>query len=263
VHWTYDTYAYGRGLGKAIVQQGGKKWFFITADYAFGHDLEKQAAEAVKASGGEVLGSVRHPLGTADYASFLLQAQASGANVIGFANAGDDTITSMKQAAEFGLTKDHKLVGLILGMNGLPALGLKFAQGAQIMNPFYWDLNDGTRAFAKRFAERIPSKAYPNDMQAGVYASVIHYLKAVDKVGGAKDGKAVVAAMKEMPTDDPLFGKGYIRKDGRKIHPLYLLQVKAPEESKSAWDLLKVEGTIKGEDAFRPESEGKCPLSSQ
>lgn len=260
VHWTYDTYAYGRGLGKAIVQQGGKKWFFITADYAFGHDLEKQASEAVKASGGQVLGAVRHPLGTADYASFLLQAQASGADIIGIANAGDDTITSMKQAAEFGLTKDHKLAGLILGMNGLPALTLKFAQGAQIMNPFYWDLNDGTRAFAKRFAERIPSKAYPNDMQAGVYASVIHYLKAVDKVGAAGDGKAVVAAMKDMPTDDPLYGKGYIRKDGRKIHPLYLLQVKSPDESKSTWDLLKVVGTIKGEDAFRPESDGNCPL---
>lgn len=260
VHWTYDTYAYGRGLGKAIVQQGGKKWFFITADYAFGHDLEKQASEAVKASGGQVLGAVRHPLGTADYASFLLQAQASGADIIGIANAGDDTITSMKQAAEFGLTKDHKLAGLILGMNGLPALTLRFAQGAQIMNPFYWDLNDDTRAFAKRFAERIPSKAYPNDMQAGVYASVIHYLKAVDKVGGARDGKAVVTAMKDTPTDDPLYGKGYIRKDGRKIHPLYLLQVKSPDESKSTWDLLKVVGTIKGEDAFRPETDGQCPL---
>jgi len=263
VHWTYDTYAYGRGLGKAIVQQGGKKWFFITADYAFGHDLEKQATAAVKAAGGEVLGAVRHPLGTADYASFLLQAQASGADIIAIANAGDDTITSMKQAAEFGLTKDHKLVGLILGLNGLPALTLRFAQGAQIMNPFYWDLNDDTRAFAKRFAERIPSKAYPNDMQAGVYASVIHYLKAVDKVGSAKDGRVVVAAMKDTPTDDPLFGKGYIRKDGRKIHPLYLLQVKTPDESKSAWDLLKVVGTIKGEDAFRPEGEGQCPLVKQ
>jgi branched-chain amino acid transport system substrate-binding protein len=260
VHWTYDTYAYGRGLGKAVVQQGGKKWFFITADYAFGHDLEKQASEAVKASGGEVLGAVRHPLGTADYASFLLQAQASGADIVGIANAGDDTITSMKQAAEFGLTKKQKLVGLILGMNGIPSLGLQFAQGAQIMNPFYWDLNDGTRAFAKRFSERIPSKAYPNDMQAGVYAAVVHYLKAVDKVGSAKDGKAVVAAMKDIPTDDALFGKGYIRKDGRKIHPLYLLQVKSPDRSKSTWDVLEVAGTIKGEDAFRPESEGKCPL---
>ena len=224
VHWTYDTYAYGRGLGKAVVAQGGKKWFFLTADYAFGHDLEKQAMEGVKASGGEVLGAVRHPLGTADYASFLLQAQASGADIVGVANAGDDTITSIKQAAEFGLTRKQKLVGLILGMNGIPALGLKAAQGAQIMNPFYWDLNDGTRAFAKRFAERHPQNNYPNDMQAGVYASVIHYLKAVDKVGGAADGKAVVAAMKAMPTDDPLFGKGTIRADGRKIHPFYLLR---------------------------------------
>lgn len=262
VHWTYDTYAYGRGLGKAVVAQGGKKWFFLTADYAFGHDLEKQAMEAVKANGGEVVGAVRHPLGAADYASFLLQAQASGADVIGIANAGDDTITSMKQAAEFGLTKKQKLVGLILGMNGLPALTLQAAQGAQIMNPFYWNLNDGTRAFAKRFAERHPQRNYPNDMQAGVYASVIHYLKAVDKVGGATDGKAVVEAMKAIPTDDPLFGKGYIRKDGRKIHPLYLLEVKKPDDSTSKWDLLKVVATIPGEDAFRPEKDGNCPLSN-
>src|SRR6185312_7510822 len=260
VHWTYDTYAYGRGLGKAVVAQGGKKWFFLTADYAFGHDLEKQAIEGVKAAGGEVLGAVRHPLGTADYASFLLQAQASGADIVGVANAGDDTITSIKQAAEFGLTQKQKLVGLILGMNGIPALGLKAAQGAQIMNPFYWDLNDGTRAFAKRFAERHPQKNYPNDMQAGVYASVLHYLKAVDKTGGAVDGKAVVAAMKAMPTDDPLFGKGIIRSDGRKIHPFYLLEVKKPEESTSKWDLLKVVATIPGDQAFRPESEGNCPL---
>src|SRR4051812_14865771 len=260
VHWTYDTYAYGRGLGKAVVAQGGKKWFFLTADYAFGHDLERQASEAVKAAGGEVLGAVRHPLGTADYASFLLQAQASGADIVGIANAGDDTITLMKQAAEFGLTKKQKLVGLILGMNGLPALGLKAAQGAQIMNPFYWDLTDGTRAFAKRFAERHPQKNYPNDMQAGVYASVLHYLKAADKVSGAVDGKAVVTAMKAIPTDDPLFGKGIIRQDGRKIHPLYLLEVKTPEESTSKWDLLKVVATIPGEQAFRPESEGNCPL---
>lgn len=260
VHWTYDTYAYGRGLGKAVVAQGGRKWFFITADYAFGHDLEKQATEGVKASGGEVVGAVRHPLGTADYASFLLQAQASGADVVGIANAGDDTITSMKQAAEFGLTKKQKFVGLILGMNGLPALGLNLAKGAQIMNPFYWDLNDGTRAFAKRFAERHPRNNYPNDMQAGVYASVLHYLKAVDKVGGAGDGKAVVAAMKATPTEDALFGNGYIRADGRKMHPLYLLEVKSPEESKSKWDLLKVVATIPGEQAFRPESEGNCPL---
>src|SRR5215218_9386691 len=260
VHWTYDTYAYGHGLGKAVVAKGGKKWFFLTADYAFGHDLEKQAMEAVKAAGGEVVGAVRHPLGTADYASFLLQAQSSGADIVGIANAGDDTITSMKQAAEFGLTTKQKLVGLILGMNGLPALTLKAAQGAQIMNPFYWDLTDGTRAFAKRFSERHPQNNYPNDMQAGVYASVIHYLKAVDKAGGAGDGKAVVAAMKMIPTDDPLFGKGIIRQDGRKIHPLYLLQVKTPDESTSKWDLLRVVATIPGDQAFRPESEGNCLL---
>jgi branched-chain amino acid transport system substrate-binding protein len=260
VHWTYDTYAYGRGLGKAVVAKGGKKWFFITADYAFGHDLEKQAVEAVKAAGGEIVGTVRHPLGAADYASFLLQAQASGADIVGIANAGDDTITLMKQAAEFGLTKKQRLVGLILALNGLPSLTLQAAQGAQIMNPFYWDLNEQTRAFAKRFAEKHPQKNYPNDQQAGVYSAVTHYLKAVDKVGSASDGKAVVAAMKAMPTDDPLFGKGYIRRDGRKIHPLYLLEVKKPDESTSKWDLLKVVSTIAGEEAFRPEKDGGCRL---
>jgi branched-chain amino acid transport system substrate-binding protein len=260
VHWTYDTYAYGRGLAKAVVAQGGTKWFFVTADYAFGHDLEKRAAEGVKEAGGQVVGSVRHPLGTADYASFLLQAQASGADVVGIANAGDDTITSIKQAVEFGLTQKQRLVGLILGMNGLTGLGLNLAQGALIMNPFYWDITDGARAFARRFAERHPRHNYPNDMQAGVYASVLHYLRAVDKVGGAGDGRAVVAAMKALPTDDPLFGKGYIRSDGRKIHPLYLLEAKRPEESKSRWDLLKVVATVPGEQAFRPESEGNCPL---
>jgi branched-chain amino acid transport system substrate-binding protein len=263
VAWTYDTYAYGQGLGKAVVARGGKTWFFITADYAFGHDLEKRASDAVKAAGGQVLGGVRHPLGTADYASFLLQAQASNADVVGIANAGDDTTTSIKQAVEFGLTKKQKIVGLILGMNGIPALGLKVAQGTQFLNPFYWDMNDATRAFAKRFAERHPEHNVSNDMQAGVYASVIHYLKAVDKVGSATDGKAVVAAMKAMQTDDPLFGNGYIRNDGRKIHPMYLMEVKTPQESTSKWDLLKVVSTISGEDAFRPEFEGNCRLSAK
>jgi branched-chain amino acid transport system substrate-binding protein len=263
VAWTYDTYAYGQGLGKAVVARGGKTWFFITADYAFGHDLEKRASDAVKAAGGQVLGGVRHPLGTADYASFLLQAQASNADVVGIANAGDDTTTSIKQAVEFGLTKKQKIVGLILGMNGIPALGLKVAQGTQFLNPFYWDMNDATRAFAKRFAERHPEHNVANDMQAGVYASVIHYLKAVDKVGSATDGKAVVAAMKAMQTDDPLFGNGYIRNDGRKIHPMYLMEVKTPQESTSKWDLLKVVSTISGEDAFRPEFEGNCRLSAK
>jgi branched-chain amino acid transport system substrate-binding protein len=260
VHWTYDTYAYGHGIGKAVLAQGGKTWFFITADYAFGGDLEKQASEAVKAGGGQVLGAVRHPLGNADYASFLLQAQSSGAQIVALANAGDDTTTSIKQAAEFGLTKKQKLVGLILGINSIPALTLNLAQGAQFLNPFYWDLNEATRAFSKRFIERHPQHNVPNDMQAGVYASVLHYLKAVDKIGSAADGKAVVAAMKTLPTDDPLFGKGYIRSDGRKIHPMYLMEVKQPAESKGTWDLLKVVATLSGEDAFRPESEGNCKL---
>jgi branched-chain amino acid transport system substrate-binding protein len=260
VHWTYDTYAYGHGLGKAVLAQGGKTWFFITADYAFGADLEKQASEAVKAGGGQVLGQVRHPLGNADYASFLLQAQSSGAQIVALANAGDDTTIAIKQAAEFGLTKTQKIVGLILGINSIPALTLNVAQGAQFLNPFYWDLNEGTRAFSKRFVARHPQHNVPNDMQAGVYASVLHYLKAVDKVGSAADGRAVVAAMKALPTDDPLFGKGYIRRDGRKIHPMYLMEVKKPAESKGTWDLLKVVATLPGEDAFRPESEGNCKL---
>jgi branched-chain amino acid transport system substrate-binding protein len=260
VHWTYDTYAYGHGIGKAVLAQGGKTWFFITADYAFGADLEKQASEAVKAGGGQVLGAVRHPLGNADYASFLLQAQSSGAQIVALANAGDDTTVAIKQAAEFGLTKKQKIVGLILGINSIPALTLNLAQGAKFLNPFYWDLNEGTRAFSKRFVERHPQHNVPNDMQAGVYASVLHYLKAVDKVGSAVDGKAVVAAMKALPTDDPLFGKGYIRSDGRKIHPMYLMEVKQPAESKGTWDLLKVIATLPGEDAFRPESEGNCKL---
>lgn len=260
VQWTYDTYAYGRGLGKAIVDRGGKKWFFVTADYAFGHDLERQAAAAVTANGGQVVGTVRHPLGNADYSSFILQAQNSGAQVIGIANAGDDTTNFIKQAAEFGLTKDRSLVGLILGMNGLPGLGLQAAQGSLMIIPFYWDLNDDTRAFAKRFAALHPQGNYPNDMQAGVYASVLHYLKAVDKVGGATDGKAVVEAMKATPTDDKLFGKGYIRADGRKIHPLYLVEAKKPAESTSKWDLMKVVASVPGEQAFRPLADGNCPL---
>jgi branched-chain amino acid transport system substrate-binding protein len=260
VHWTYDTYSYGNGIGKAIVAQGGKKWFFITADYAFGKDLEKQTAEAVVKNGGTVLGAVRAPIGTADFSSYLLQAQASGADVIAFANAGADTTNAMKQAAEFNLGKDHKLVGIILGIQGIPSLGLEAAKGSYILNPFYWNLNDATRAFTKRYVEKLPSHNVPNDMQAGVYSAIIHYLKAVDKLGSASDGRAVVAEMKQLPTDDPLFGKGYIRADGRKIHPMYLLQIKAPAESKSKWDLLKVVATVPGEEAFRPLKEGNCPL---
>jgi branched-chain amino acid transport system substrate-binding protein len=260
VHWTYDTWAYGRGIGRAVVEQGGKSWFFITADYAFGHDLERQAAEAVKESGGKVLGAVRHPIGTNDFSSLLLQAQSSGAEIVGIANAGGDTVNSMKQAAEFGLTKKQKLVGIIFGMNNVPGLGLEASAGAFVINPFYWDMNEGTRAWSKRFSDRHHLKNMPNDMQAGVYASVLHYLKAVDKLGSEADGKAVVAAMKSMPTDDPLFGKGTIRADGRKLHPMYLFQVKQPSESKGPWDYFKLVTTIPADRAFRPLKDGNCPM---
>ena len=260
VHWTYDTWAYGHGLARAVIQQGVRSVFFITADYAFGHDLEKQFSDEALKSGAKVLGSARHPLGTSDFASLLLQAQSSGADAVAFANAGGDTSNSLKQAGEFGLTPRQKLLALIMGQNNVRALGLQAAQGTMLMVPFYWDMNDTTRAFAQRFAQRHAKRNMPNDMQAGVYAAVLHYLKAVDKIGGATDGKAVVAAMKAMPTDDPLFGKGVIRPDGRKIHPMYLFQVKAPAESKGPWDYYKLLATIPAEQAFRPLKDGGCPL---
>ena len=260
VHWTYDTWAYGHSLARAVVARGGKNWFFITADYAFGHDLERQATDQVLKDGGKVVGGVRTPLGTPDFSSFLLSAQASGAQVVALAVAGGDLTNSMKQAAEFGLPAKQSVVALILTLNNVPALGLKASQGVLTVNPFYWDMNDGTRAWSQRFQKRAHNGAMPNDMQAGVYAAVLHFLKAVDKVGGAGDGKAVVAAMKALPTDDPLFGKGRIREDGRKLHPMYLLQVKSPEESKGDWDYYKVISTIPAEQAFRPLNEGNCPL---
>jgi branched-chain amino acid transport system substrate-binding protein len=262
VHWTYDTWAYGHSLAKAVMQRGGKTWFFITADYAFGHDLERQATDQLTKDGGKVVGGVRAPLGTPDFSSFLLQAQASGAQVVALAVAGGDTTNSLKQAAEFGLPAKQSMVSLIFTLNNVPALGLKASQGVLTVNPFYWDMNDGTRAFSRRFQKRAHNGAMPNDMQAGVYSAVLHFLKGVDKTGGASDGKAVVAAMKAMPTDDPLFGKGRIREDGRKLHPMYLLQVKSPEESKGDWDFYKVISTIPAEQAFRPMSEGNCPLVS-
>ena len=260
VHWTYDTWAYGHGLARAVIQQGVRSVFFITADYAFGHDLEKQFSDEALKSGAKVLGSARHPLGTSDYASLLLQAQSSGADAVAFANAGGDTSNSLKQAGEFGLTPRQKLLALIMGQNNVRALGLQAAQGTMLVVPFYWDMSDTTRAFAQRFAQRHAKRNMPNDMQAGVYAAVLHYLKAVDKIGGATDGKAVVAAMKAMPTDDPLFGQGVIRPDGRKIHPMYLFQVKAPAESKGPWDYYKLLATIPAEQAFRPLKDGGCPL---
>ncbi|MDT3677361.1 MAG: ABC transporter substrate-binding protein [Burkholderiaceae bacterium] len=260
VHWTYDTWSYGHSLARAVMQRGGKSWFFVTADYAFGHDLEKQASEEVKSGGGLVLGAVRAPIGTMDYSSFLISAQSSGAGVVALAVAGGDTTTSMKQAAEFGLPAKQTIAPLIFGINNVPALGLAAAKGALLVNPFYWDMNDGTRKWSREFRKRAHNHAMPNDMQAGVYAGVLHYLKAVDKVGNAEDGKAIVAAMKAMPTDDPLFGRGRIREDGRKLHPMYLLQVKSPEESKEEWDYFKTLASVPADQAFRPMSEGKCPL---
>jgi branched-chain amino acid transport system substrate-binding protein len=230
VHWTYDTWAYGHGLARAVAQQGAKSVYFITADYAFGHDLEKQFADEFVKRGGKVLGTARHPIGTSDFSSLLLQAQSSGAEVVAFANAGGDTSNSLKQAAEFGLAPRQKLAALIMGQNNVRALGLQASQGILLLVPFYWDMNEASRAFARRFQERHPKHNMPNDMQAGVYSAVLHYLKAVDKVGDAGDGKAVVAAMKAIPTEDPLFGKGSIRADGRKLHAMYMFQVKSPAE---------------------------------
>ena len=260
VHWTYDTWAFGHGTARGVLAQGGKSWFFVTADYAFGQDLEKQASDEVNSSGGKVLGSVRHPIATNDFSSFLLQAQASQADVIALANAGGDTVNAIKQAADFNLGRKQKIVALIFDLQAVPALGLQTAQGLQAINAWYWDLDDQTRAWSKRYQERHPKKMMPNHMQAGVYSAVLHYLKAVEKVGSPADGTAIVVAMKAMPTDDILYGKGTIRADGRKVHPLYLLQVKTPEESKSQWDVFKIVGTIPADKAFRPLNEGGCPL---
>jgi branched-chain amino acid transport system substrate-binding protein len=263
VHWTYDTWAYGHGLARAIAQQGAKSVYFITADYAFGHDLEKQFADEMVKQGGKVLGSARHPIGASDFSSLLLQAQASRADVVAFANAGGDTSNSLKQANEFGLGRNQRLAALIMGQNNVRALGLAVSQGTLLMVPFYWDTNEATRAFSQRFQKRHPKGNMPNDMQAGVYSAVLHYLKAVDKAGGAENGRAVVDTMKALPTDDPLFGKGSIRQDGRKLHPMYLFQVKAPAESKSDWDVYKLVGTVPADQAFRPLAEGGCALASQ
>jgi branched-chain amino acid transport system substrate-binding protein len=259
VHWTYDTWALANGTGNAVVKTGGDTWFFITADYAFGHALERDTEAVVLKAGGKVLGKVRHPLNTQDFSSFLLQAQASKAKVIGLANAGGDTINSIKQGAEFGITRGGQhFAGLLVFVSDVHGLGLEKAQGLVLTEAFYWDLNDKTRAFSKRFAERHHG-AMPTMVQAGVYASVLHYLKAVEALK-SDDGTKVVAKMKELPTDDPLFGKGTIRADGRKIHPMYLFEVKKPAESKGGWDYYKLRATIPAEQAFRPLDQGDCPL---
>ena len=259
VHWLYDTWMLANGTGGAIVKTGGDTWFFLTADYAFGHALERDTEAVVLKNGGKVLGKVRTPFPGSDFSSFLLQAQASKAKIIGLANAGGDTINSIKQAAEFGITKGgQNLAGLLVFLPDVHGLGLATAQGLIFTETFYWDLNDQTRAWSKRFAERNGGK-YPSSDHAGVYASVLHYLKAVE-AGKTDDGTKVVAKMKDMPTDDPLFGKGTIRADGRKIHPAYLFEVKKPSESKGPYDYYKVRATIPADQAFRPLKDGECPL---
>jgi len=259
VHWLYDTWMLANGTGSAIVKTGGDTWFFLTSDYAFGHALERDTEAVVLKSGGKVLGKVRHPLATQDFSSFLLQAQASKAKVIGLANAGGDTINSIKQASEFGIVKGgQNLAGLLVFLTDVHGLGLQTAQGLILTETFYWDMNDQTREWTKRFVPRNKGK-YPSMDHAGVYGVVLHYLKAVE-AAKTDDGTKVVAQMKAMPTDDTLFGKGTIRADGRKIHPAYLFEVKKPSESKGPYDYYKLRATIPADQAFRPLAEGGCPL---
>ena len=262
IHWVYDTYMLANSTGQALVKAGGDTWYFLTADYAFGAALERDTTAVILKSGGKVLGTVKHPLNSSDFSSFLLQAQASKAKIVGMANAGGDTTNTIKQASEFGIVAGgQKLAGLLLFITDVHSLGLKVAQGLTFTETFYWDLNDGTRAFSKRFSERMKNKAQPSMVQAGVYSGLIHYFKTLEAMGGnVHDGIKVVDKMKSLPTDDALFGKGSIRVDGRKIHPAYLFEVKKPEESKGPWDYYKLIGTTPGDQAFRPLSESSCSL---
>jgi branched-chain amino acid transport system substrate-binding protein len=258
IHWTYDTYALSQVAGKAIVARGDDTWFFITADYAFGHALERDAAAVVKGAGGKVLGAVRAPLNTQDFSSFLLQAQASKAKVVGLANAGGDTQNAIKQAYEFGLQKGgQKLAALLINITDVHALGLKTAQGLMITEGFRWDLNDQTRAFSDRFLAKTGH--VPTMIQAGVYSAVMHYLKAIDATG-TDAAKPVITKMKATPVDDVFAKGGRIRDDGRMVHDMYLMQVKSPEESKGPWDLYNVLATVPGDQAYRPLAESECPL---
>jgi branched-chain amino acid transport system substrate-binding protein len=262
VHWTYDTYMLAHTTGQALVKAGGDTWFFLTADYAFGAALERDTTAVILANGGKVVGGVKHPLNTADFSSFLLQAQSSKAKIIGLANAGGDTTNSIKQAAEFGIVKGgQKLAALLLFLTDVKAIGLETAQGLNFTETFYWDLNDQSREFSKKFAARMKNGAPPTMVQAGVYAGLIHYFKALEALGGnPHDGIKVVEKMKSIPTDDPLFGKGEIQPNGRTIHSAYLFEVKKPSESKGPWDFYKLVGTVPGDQAFTPLADSKCPL---
>ena len=260
IHWTYDTWALANGTGRAIVKTGGDSWFFITADYAFGHQLEADTMAVVKEMGGKVVGAVRAPLNTPDFSSFLLQAQASKAKIIGLANAGGDTINSIKQAAEFGIVKGgQNLAGLLVFLTDVHSLGLQTAQGLIFTEAWYWDMNDNNRAFAARFAPQDKG-IHPTMIHAGVYSAVTHYLKAIEAMKNDSDGKAVVDKMKSMPAEDKLFGKSTIRPDGRNVHDMYLFEVKKPDESKKPWDYYKLRATIPAAEAFRPVDKGNCPL---
>jgi len=262
VHWTYDTYMLAHTTGQALVKAGGDTWFFLTADYAFGAALERDTTAVIQANGGKVVGGVKHPLNTSDFSSFLLQAQSSKAKIIGLANAGGDTTNSIKQAAEFGIVKGgQKLAALLLFLTDVKAIGLETAQGLNFTETFYWDMNDQTRAFSKKFSARMKNGAPPTMVQAGVYAGLLHYFKALEALGGnPHDGIKVVDKMKSIPTDDTLFGKGEIEPNGRTIHSAYLFEVKKPSESKAPWDFYKLVGTVPGDQAFTPLDKSTCPL---
>jgi len=259
IHWTYDTWALANGTGKALVKSGGDTWFFLTANYAFGLTLERDVEAVVVKNGGKVLGRERHPFPASDFSAFLLQAQASQAKIIGLANAGADTINAIEQGTRLGIVQHGQhFAGLLVFLTDVHRLGLNKAQGLILSESFYWDLNDQTRAWSARFGRRHWG-AMPTMAQAGVYSAVLHYLKAVDALK-SDDGTAVIAKMKVLPTDDPLFGKGSVRQDGRKIHPMYLFEVKKPSESSGPWDFYKLRATIPAAEAFRPMSQGDCPL---
>jgi branched-chain amino acid transport system substrate-binding protein len=257
-HWTYDTYSNAHTVGSAIVKNGGDSWFFLTADYVFGHSIERDTGDVVRAAGGKVLGSVKHPLNTADFSSFLLQAQASKAKIIGLANGGGDTINAIKQAGEFGIVAGgQNLAAIVMFISDVHSLGLKLAQGLIITEAYYWDLNDKTRAFGKRFQERV--KRMPTMNQAATYSATLHYLKAV-QAAGTKDTKTVMAKMRELPVKDAFTDNGVLREDGRMVHSMYLFQVKKPEESKGPWDYYKLLAEVPADQAFRPLKDGGCPL---
>ena len=265
LHWAYDTWSMPHGVVDALVKEGGNTWFFLTADYAFGHSLANDSASFVTAAGGKVLGEATHPFpGTTDFSAYLIQAKASGAKVIGLANGGSDTQNCIKQAAEFGLMKGgQKVAGMLLLINDVHGMGLQSAQGVLLSEPYYWNLDDGTRSFAKRFAARMTTGAMPNSPQAGQYSAVTHYLKSVASVGVDKaksSGRGMIAAMRSVPVQDPIFGKSEIRADGRVIHDMHLFEVKAPAQSTGPWDYYSLRRTIPMEEAFRPIALGNCPM---